>query len=221
MATHGAGGDYPGEDKEKNQGEGGAAGGPSLGAAGDRSGTGVSTEQILETGELLLNGFISDRLQNNPDVAGARALFPGSTQHSDPSIKRLSECLRKIGDELDANIELQRRIECVPCNSPKQVFFHVAKELFADGVFNWGRVVALFYFACKLVVKALCTKVPEMIRTIINWTMEYLREYVVQWIRDQGGWEGMLSYFGTPTWQTVGVFLAGVLTATIAIWKMS
>ncbi|NP_001079104.1 BCL2-associated X protein L homeolog [Xenopus laevis] len=221
MATHGAGGDCPRDDKEKKQGEGGAAGGSSLGATGDRSGTGISTEQILETGEHLLNGFISDRLQNNPDVAGARVLFPGISQQSDPSIKRLSECLRKIGDELDANMELQRRIDNVPCTSPKQVFFHVAKELFADGVFNWGRVVALFYFACKLVVKALCTKVPEMIRTIINWTMDYLRDYVVQWIRDQGGWEGMLSYFGTPTWQTVGVFLAGVLTASLAIWKMS
>ncbi|DBA13427.1 TPA: hypothetical protein GDO54_018631, partial [Pyxicephalus adspersus] len=79
-------------------------------------------------------------------------------------------------------------IEQVQSNPPKEVFFRVATEMFADGNFNWGRVVALFYFACKLVLKALCTRVPQMIRTIIDWTIEYLREHVVQWIRDQGGW---------------------------------
>ncbi|MEE6482659.1 hypothetical protein FKM82_013310 [Ascaphus truei] len=119
------------------------------------------------------------------------------------------------------NLLLRGMIEQVQNNPPKEVFFRVATEMFADGNFNWGRVVALFYFACKLVLKALCTKVPEMIRAIINWTMEYLRDHVVQWIQIQGGWDGLLSYFGTPTWQTVGVFLAGVLTATFAFYRMS
>lgn len=32
--------------------------------------------------------------------------------------------------------------------------------------------------------------------------------------------EGIRSYFGTPTWQTIGVFLAGVLTTVIVIRKM-
>uniref|UniRef100_A0A4W5JZJ8 Bcl-2 Bcl-2 homology region 1-3 domain-containing protein n=1 Tax=Hucho hucho TaxID=62062 RepID=A0A4W5JZJ8_9TELE len=32
--------------------------------------------------------------------------------------------------------------------------------------------------------------------------------------------EGIRSYFGTPTWQTVGVFLAGVLTTVLVIRKM-
>jgi apoptosis regulator BAX len=31
--------------------------------------------------------------------------------------------------------------------------------------------------------------------------------------------EGLLSYFGTPTWQTVTIFVAGVLTASLTIWK--
>lgn len=44
-------------------------------------------------------------------------------------------------------------IEQVQSNPPKEVFFRVATEMFADGNFNWGRVVALFYFACKLVLK--------------------------------------------------------------------
>lgn len=35
----------------------------------------------------------------------------------------------------------------------KEVFMKVAMEIFSDGKFNWGRVVALFYFACRLVIK--------------------------------------------------------------------
>ncbi|XP_023802505.1 apoptosis regulator BAX [Cyanistes caeruleus] len=118
-------------------------------------------------------------------------------------------------------MELQRMIEQVGCDAPKKLFFRVAKEMFADGTFNWGRVVALFYFACKLVLKALCTKVPELVQTILRWTMEYVQEHVLAWIQAQGGWEGLLSHFGTPTWQTITIFAAGVLTASLTIWKMS
>lgn len=41
----------------------------------------------------------------------------------------------------------------VDTDSPREVFFRVAADMFADGNFNWGRVVALFYFASKLVLK--------------------------------------------------------------------
>jgi len=32
-------------------------------------------------------------------------------------------------------------------------FLNVAKSFFSDGVYNWGRVGSLFYFAYKMVVK--------------------------------------------------------------------
>uniref|UniRef100_A0A8C6V098 BCL2 associated X, apoptosis regulator a n=1 Tax=Neogobius melanostomus TaxID=47308 RepID=A0A8C6V098_9GOBI len=70
----------------------------------------------------------------------------------------------------------------------KDIFMKVAVEIFSDGKFNWGRVVALFYFACRLVIKALLTHVPDIIRTIISWTIDYLHEHVINWISDQGGW---------------------------------
>uniref|UniRef100_A0A2K5Q7S1 BCL2 associated X, apoptosis regulator n=1 Tax=Cebus imitator TaxID=2715852 RepID=A0A2K5Q7S1_CEBIM len=141
----------------------------------------TSSEQIMKTGALLLQGFIQDRAGRIGGEAPELALDPVP---QDASTKKLSECLKRIGDELDSNMELQRMIATVDTNSPREVFFRVAADMFSDGNFNWGRVVAFFYFASKLVLK-----------------------------------DSLLSYFGTPTWQTVTIFVAGVLTASLTIWK--
>ncbi|KAM9756146.1 apoptosis regulator BAX isoform 3-T3 [Dama dama] len=150
-----------------------------------RGGGPTSSEQIMKTGALLLQGFIQDRAGR---MGGETPELGLEQAPQDASTKKLSECLKRIGDELDSNMELQRMIAAVDTDSPREVFFRVAAEMFSDGNFNWGRVVALFYFASKLVLKALCTKVPELIRTIMGWTLDFLRERLLGWIQDQGGW---------------------------------
>uniref|UniRef100_A0A8I3WN23 Apoptosis regulator BAX n=1 Tax=Callithrix jacchus TaxID=9483 RepID=A0A8I3WN23_CALJA len=145
----------------------------------------TSSEQIMKTGALLLQGFIQDRAGR---IAGETPELALDPVPQDASTKKLSECLKRIGDELDSNMELQRMIAAVDTDSPREVFFRVAADMFSDGNFNWGRVVALFYFASKLVLKALCAKVPELIRTIMGWTLDFLRERLLGWIQDQGGW---------------------------------
>ncbi|XP_020788830.1 apoptosis regulator BAX [Boleophthalmus pectinirostris] len=177
--------------------------------------------EILEVGAVLLKDFIYERVRRHGEgnaVVTREQL--GARELCDPKHKKLAQCLQQIGDELDGNMELQRMISDSSLSPTKDIFMKVAIEIFSDGKFNWGRVVALFYFACRLVIKALLTHVPDIIRTIISWTLDYLREHVINWIRDQGGWEGIRSHFGTPTWQTVGVFLAGVLTTVLVIRKM-
>jgi len=44
-------------------------------------------------------------------------------------------------------------IDSVSPFAPKQSFMRVAHEIFSDGIINWGRVVALFYFAFKLALR--------------------------------------------------------------------
>ena len=44
-------------------------------------------------------------------------------------------------------------VDQVPIDSPYETFSDVAKELFCDGVYNWGRIVTLFYFTYKLIMK--------------------------------------------------------------------
>ncbi|KAA0705534.1 Apoptosis regulator BAX [Triplophysa tibetana] len=183
--------------------------------------TGNGNDQILDLGAALLKNFVYERVLRHGDVdAEATRNYLGTVELCDPNHKRLAQCLQQIGDELDGNVQLQGMLNSSGLQPTKDVFIKVALEIFSDGKFNWGRVVALFYFACRLVIKAISTKIPEIIRTIINWTMTYIQEHVINWIREQGGWEGISSYFGTPTWQTIGVFLAGVLTTVLVIRKM-
>ncbi len=44
-------------------------------------------------------------------------------------------------------------VDQVPIDSPYETFSDVAKELFCDGIYNWGRIVTLFYFTYKLLMK--------------------------------------------------------------------
>nr|QBM00768.1 apoptosis regulator BAX [Megalobrama amblycephala] len=181
----------------------------------------IGNDQILALGSALLNNFVYERVRRHGDGdAEVTRSQLGGVELCDPSHKRLAQCLQQIGDELDGNMQLQRMLNDSALQPTQDVFIRVAREIFSDGKFNWGRVVALFYFACRLVIKAISTKIPDIIRTIISWTMSYIQEHVINWIREQGGWEGIRSYFGTPTWQTIGVFLAGVLTTVVVIRKM-
>uniref|UniRef100_A0A8C2ZB73 BCL2 associated X, apoptosis regulator a n=1 Tax=Cyclopterus lumpus TaxID=8103 RepID=A0A8C2ZB73_CYCLU len=164
--------------------------------------------------------FIYKRVQRHGGNTEVTRTQLGGVELCDPNHKKLAQCLQQIGDELDGNVELHKMLNDSSLSPTKEIFMKVSVEIFSDGKFNWGRVVALFYFACRLVIKALVTHIPDIIRTIINWTMDYLQENVINWIRDQGGWEGIRSHLGTPTWQTVGVFLAGVLTTVLVIRKM-
>ncbi|XP_012681135.1 apoptosis regulator BAX isoform X1 [Clupea harengus] len=191
----------------------------SLPGGGDVAGN--PNDNVLEVGADLLKEFIYERVRRHgdPEAEVTRSQL-GGRELSNPNHKKLAQCLQQIGDELDNNMQLKSLIDDSALQPTKEVFVKVAREIFSDGKFNWGRVVALFYFACRLVIKALLTRVPDIIRTIINWTVDYLRDHLVNWIREQGGWEGIRSYFGTPTWQTVGVFLAGVLTTVLVIRKM-
>lgn len=54
--------------------------------------------------------FVRDRVERcgDPQAVALSVAELGEPQPSSPDTKRLSECLRRIGDELDSNMELQR-----------------------------------------------------------------------------------------------------------------
>ncbi|XP_059204246.1 apoptosis regulator BAX-like [Centropristis striata] len=186
--------------------------------ASQAGGGNKGTAKDLEETENLLKDFIYQRSQRNGDgnTTVTREQLGGGAP-CDPIHKKLGKCLQKVGDELDGNVKYKSLINDPSLKPTKETFIRVATAVFSDGKFNWGRVVTLFCFAYHLVIKALENRVPDIIKTIIRWTMDYFQEHVIQWIRAQGGWEAVWSYFGTPTWQVVGVLLAGILTGFLVV----
>ncbi|XP_032297579.1 uncharacterized protein LOC116652624 [Coturnix japonica] len=87
-----------------------------------------------------------------------RALL-GKLKEWSPQIQEMGELLRKVGDKLDSDVDLQRLIDRV-YSAPRDVFFRVAKEMFADGKLSWGRVVTFLYFCGKVIIKVRHTAPP-------------------------------------------------------------
>ncbi|KAM9826443.1 apoptosis regulator BAX isoform X3 [Syngnathus typhle] len=199
-----------------------------LGAAG---GEDVIDDPILEQGAIVLRGsgehmldevhrtwYVIERINTEDPCRQVTSEDLGgrSNEQQDPQIKEVVEQLLKIADELNRNAELQRLINQVQGNCARDIFMKVARNIFADGI-NWGRVVALFHLAYRLIYKALTTNHLENIRLIISWVLQVIREKLYFWLVQQGGWEGVIR--GWSHWRTVTLVASVILVATIVYYK--
>ncbi|KAK6472543.1 apoptosis regulator BAX [Huso huso] len=178
-------------------------------------------ERINEQAAFVLCEYIVQAAHvDDPQVLLSQEDLGGSQSEGwDPKVKEIVRNLIQIGDELNRNAELQYLIDHIQLDSA-DLFCAVAERIFKNGV-NWGRVVALFHFAYKLIYRAVTTNCRDIVRKIIGWTMNFFRRHVSQWIREQGGWETVQYYFQNCRWHNLAIFLAGVLTGAMAYWKMT
>ncbi|XP_039992598.1 apoptosis regulator BAX [Xiphias gladius] len=178
----------------------------------------VIDDPILEQGAVVLRGYVIERM--NTEYPGryvcSEDLGGRPNEQQDPQVKEVVEQLLKIADELNRNAELQRLISQVPGNCAQDIFMTVARSIFADGI-NWGRVVALFHLAYRLIYRAFTTNHLENIRKVISWVLQVIREQLYTWLIQQGGWEGVIC--GFSRWKTVAIVASVVLVATIVFYR--
>uniref|UniRef100_A0A8C1HZE0 Zgc:153993 n=1 Tax=Cyprinus carpio carpio TaxID=630221 RepID=A0A8C1HZE0_CYPCA len=156
------------------------------GAAG---GEDVMDEVIIEQGAVLLRGYVIERVTvEHPAIRVSHEDLGGRPQEADdPQIKEVVDQLLKIADDLNKNAELQHLISTVQSNCAQDVFMTVARSIFEDGI-NWGRIVALFHLAYRLIYQALTQNHFDIIKRIISWVLQFIKENISAWIRQQGGW---------------------------------
>ncbi|XP_026234357.1 bcl-2_like domain-containing protein [Anabas testudineus] len=178
----------------------------------------VVDDSIMEQAAVVLRGFVIERLstddpgqQVSPEQLGGRP-----NEQQDPQIKDVVDQLIKIAEELNRNAELQQLINQVQSNCAHDVFMTVVRSIFADGI-NWGRVVALFHLAYRLIHRALTTNHLDNIRMVFNWFLEVIRELLYSWLVQQGGWVGVIR--GFSRWRTVAIAASVILVATFVYYR--
>ncbi|XP_005104447.1 apoptosis regulator BAX [Aplysia californica] len=179
----------------------------------------LSEDDVTNQGRYLLNNFIYERMKNDglENIPGMEQLQEPGTPRGPPMehVREIGRALRFIGDDLDKDQTLQDAISMVPPEAERATLLNVARNIFEDGVFNWGRVVALFYYAYKVCSKAL-DRIP-LVRAIINLIVDFMREHVVKWIIERGGWEAIREYFGTSSKQ-IGLIVGASAVAVFGVY---
>ncbi|XP_078345871.1 apoptosis regulator BAX-like [Oculina patagonica] len=111
--------------------------------------------------------------------------------------KDVAHVIRDIGDRLSNDASLNTLISqvVVTKDTAFDTFLQVGAQIFNDGVVNWGRIVTLFYFGYKLAVQVI-NQIP-LIKMIIQWVVQFIKDRLAKWIFEQGGWEAVVDYFKT------------------------
>lgn len=209
-----ADGNAGGGEQKTGGGEEECPGGACGGAALD-----VVDDPIMEQGAVILRGYVIERLATeDPDrQVSSEDLGGRPDEQEDPHIKEVVVQLLKIADEMNRNAELERLIgQALQGNCAQDVFMTVARDFFTDGI-SWGRVVALFHLAYRLIHKALTSNHVENIRIVISWVLQFIREKLYSWLIQQGGWEGVSR--GITQWRTVAVVSLVALVAAFAFYR--
>jgi hypothetical protein len=135
---------------------------------------------LFEEGRLLAKDLINYKLGRN--------LPPANTT---------AKTLRKLSDDIELrNPDLLERL-CSKLNFSKETgyssFCEIAKEVFGDGIINWGRIAVLFAFCAKLGKYCNENNMSDEIENITQWTATFVTE--LGWIESQGGWVGSTYFF--------------------------
>lgn len=178
----------------------------------------VVDDPILEQGAIVLRGYVIERI--NLEDPGRRVssedLGGRPREQEEVNVKGVVQQLIKIADEMNRNAELQHLINQMEGTCAQDIFMRVAHSIFDDGI-NWGRIVALFHLAYKLIYKAITSNHMENIRLVISWVLQIIKDRIYLWLVQQGGWEGAIRRF--TRWRTVAIVASVVLVASLVYYR--
>lgn len=74
------------------------------------------------------------------------------------------------------------------------MFNRVSENIIASGI-NWGRIVAVYAFAGALAYDFTQAGDTRFIRNVSGWMGRFCARRLSPWIRQNGGWEGLVTHF--------------------------
>ncbi|CAL9703745.1 unnamed protein product [Knipowitschia caucasica] len=178
-------------------------------------------------GEAVIRAVFEEELKDVPseDVPPLTPLT--SELHSAQEQKivtELAKMIRIVGDGIGDNRQLNDAIDGTgrTPGSIRDRFQQVVDNLFQDGI-TWGRIAVLFYVAGRLAFKLVQRHLPESVRQLLQWTVEFFRTNLLGWIREHGGWissfpalaSASMRSVGSVGWGGVLIFIAGLALGSL------
>ncbi|XP_065674408.1 apoptosis regulator BAX [Hydra vulgaris] len=110
-------------------------------------------------------------------------------------------------------------------HNAQAVFMNVAKETFADGTKNWGRVLAIYTLAGCMSLHFLLQNELVIVKSIPYWVKEFVSIHLADWIEKQGGWDDLPKKLSDDSnnqssWSKV-IAVGGVVAATAGLFLFS
>ncbi|WP_395241589.1 Bcl-2 family protein [Salmonella sp. s51933] len=141
----------------------------------------TTNSSVLEEGTILARDLIDYKL--------GRGMPPAN-----PTAKTL----RKLSDDIENRNPLLLEQLCTKLNFSTETgyssFSEIAKEVFSDGIINWGRIAVLFAFGAKLGKHCKENNMTEQLDNIPEWIGRFVMGHS-DWIERQGGWSNFNTRF--------------------------
>ncbi|XP_068587666.1 apoptosis regulator BAX-like isoform X1 [Cebidichthys violaceus] len=196
-------------------------------------GNGTSDARI---GEALIKEVIEEELRDMPseDVPPLTPLAVElKTEQEQKIVNQLGKMVRIIGDRVRDDTEFQDAIDGMACTSGSKWdrFKQVADKVFEHGI-TWERIAVLFYVAGKLAVKMVQAHLPQSVRDILKWTVDFFRNNLLGWIGDHGGWINSFSELAVASVESVSslsshsyglvlIFVTGLALGSVITWRLT
>ncbi|KAK4468449.1 hypothetical protein MN116_007654 [Schistosoma mekongi] len=133
----------------------------------------------------------NQQVMSDDPVGHQLSSLPRAEPHSIEAI--VAHNLAEIGDEINRiyGPRLDRMIKLLPVEEcPLEMFYNVARVLFARGPTNWGQVITLFYFGYRLVVQRVKKGISNAFYQVCRCLVSFCRQInIFVWIAQQGGWQ--------------------------------
>lgn len=125
---------------------------------------------------------------------------PEDDDELEPEFKRV---LLALTAEFEQRYEEAFQTTCdelflTPDNA-QMVFMTTINSLFANNVINWGRIVALLAFSGAAAAQCVDKELPYLVDSIVAWTTAFINQRLASWIEQNGGWNGLVSFYGSGT----------------------
>lgn len=191
----------------------------------------VSEENVIAETEDVFNSYLHQRWQQDQARQGfiSTPNIPQITQTRDPMSTpcQVGRELARIGDIINQrhqdDFDLMIRDLNINSATAYDKFAKVANKLFEDGL-NWGRILALFSFGYRIIVKVLgfsgIADFGNAVKSIVFNVVKYITDTtkgIVQWIASRGGWTAALKEApSTSTKAFIGMaVVAGIVLAYV------